>query len=228
MYEYQNYGRIGLTGAQTGGLVMKLAPSLAAIPVVGVFAAAGAELVGAMLSIFGNRYETSTGVRWLTQYYEKYVMGLNTRSDNTVNEGNVDAAQTWFSYVLGVPIYDKYRLGALMGYDTDANRSLNWTDEQKVQDYLKYDEAKGIDPAIVMQAVQIAKKLKWTDPLGGWASFPPAPSTIATTATETTNQAPAPSGAGSGTTNILGGDSKTLLIILAIAAGLYIAFDVDT
>ncbi len=221
MYLYQNYGKVGMTGAQTGGLIVKLAPTLAAIPVVGVFAAAGAELVGALLMIFGNRYETSTGVRWLTQYYEKYVMGMNTRSDNTVNEANVDAAQTWFSYVLGVPVYDKYRLGALMGYDTDGNHTLNWTDEQKVNDYMKYEEVQGIDRATVMQAVQIAKTLKWTDPLGSWANRTAAPSTIAPAQTESTNTPGAP--------NAVPDTNKNyLLILLAIAAAVYIVTDADT
>lgn len=158
---------------------MKLAPTLATIPVVGIFAAAGAELVGGILALFGNKYNTSTGVRWLTQYYEKYVLGMNTRSDNTVNEANVTKAQAWFSYVLGVPVYDKYRLGSLMGWDTDANMSRNWTDEQKLDDYLTYyPETSGVDRDTAMQAVQIAKKMKWADPLGSWAGFTAAPSVI--------------------------------------------------
>lgn len=192
-----NNGRvIGLTGQQTGVLITKLAPSLAAIPVVGIFAAAGAELVGAVLTLFGNKYDASTGVRWLTQYYEKYVLGLPTRSDNTVDANNIGKAQAWFYYVLGVPVYDKYRLGALMGSDPDNGTYLHWTDEQKVQDYLKYAETDGIDPAVVMQAVQIAKKMRWSDPPGSWAGFTPAPSLIDTTATESTQPG------GSTTTNV--------------------------
>lgn len=216
---------IGLTGAQTGGVIMKLAPTLATIPVVGIFAAAGAEVAGVILSIFGNKYSATTGVRWLTQYYEKYVLGMNTHSDNTVNEANVPKAQAWFSYVLGVPVWDKYRLGALMGYDTDANRSLNWTDEQKVTDYLKYEETAGIDPATVMQAVQIVKNMHWTDPLGSWAGFTAAPSVIETVATEGS-----PSGTIPGSTETSGGTGDNKKIIVAgvlIAAALILFSDAD-
>lgn len=220
---YTGNGRVvGMTQQQTGATIMKLAPALAAIPVVGVFAAAGAEIVGGILAIFGNKYNTSTGVRWLTQYYEKYVLGMDTHSDNTVNEANATKAQAWFSYVLGVPVYDKYRLGALMGYDTDGNRSLNWTDEEKVTDYLKYEETAGIDRDVVMQAVHIASKMRWTDPLGSWAGFTAAPSMIDNTQTEGS-----PSGGGSGTGASGNGEpdnKKKFMILGALALAAVILF----
>lgn len=214
---------IGLTGQQTGVLITKLAPALAAIPVVGIFASAGAELIGVALTLFGNKYDTSTGVRWLTQYYEKYVLGMNTRSDNTVDPNNVAKAQAWFYYVLGVPVYDKYRLGALMGSDPDNGTYLHWTDQEKVNDYLKYAETDGIDPAIVLQAVQIAKKMRWSDPPGAWANFVPAPSLIDTTATESTNTS---GGGGQTTTNNTGqpDDRKKYIVYGALALAAIILF----
>lgn len=125
------------TTAQTGQLIMKVAPSLAVVPVVGWIAAAGGELIGGFLSIFGNKYSTSDNVRWLTQKYEYYVLGeAGATSNHNVNEADTANAQKWFSYVLGVPIYDQYRYHALRGTSPVTGKSLNISREQRAQNYL--------------------------------------------------------------------------------------------
>lgn len=177
-----NQQQVGATQQQTGVQLMAVAPTLAAVPVVGWIAAAGAELVGVFLKVFGSNYSTSTGVRWLCQYYEKYVLGLNTRSDNTVNEANVPSAQKWFSYVLGVPIYDTYRFCALKGWDHNSETDLKISDQQRINNYLAFPDCASTDPKLVAQAVQIAKTLNWTDPLGSWKNRLPAPGLITSTA----------------------------------------------
>lgn len=177
-----NGAKIGDTAGDVGLSLQSIAPALATIPVVGQIAAIGVKLIGQIISMFGNNYHTSTGVRWLCQYYEKYVLGLNTRSDNTVNENNVPNAQSWFSYVLGVPIYDTYRFCALKGWDHNSESDLHNTDQQRINNYLAFPDCQGVNPQLVAAAVQIAKTLNWTDPLGSWKNRLPAPGVISTTA----------------------------------------------
>jgi hypothetical protein len=125
------------TTAQTGAMISKIAPALAVVPVVGWVAAAGGEVVGAFLQIFGNKYSTSDNVRWLTAKYQYYVLGdPSATSNHHVNEANTANAQKWFSYVLGVPIYDQYRYHALRGTSPTTGQSLNITRDQRAQNYL--------------------------------------------------------------------------------------------
>lgn len=178
---------IGATTVQTGQAIMKIAPSLAVVPVVGWIAAAGGEVVGAFLTIFGSNYSTSTGVRWLTQKYEYYVLGnANATSDNHVNEADTANAQKWFSTVLGVPIYDQYRYHALRGTSPTTGKSLNISRDQRAKNYLAsapdavqmgvtYDQAF----AATYPADQFKENgIDGNYPPGSWKNFTAAPALI--------------------------------------------------
>lgn len=175
------------TTAQTGQMIMKVAPTLAVVPVVGWIAGAGAEVVGAFLSIFGNSYSTSDNVRWLTQKYQYYVLGdASATSNHHVNEANTANAQKWFSYVLGVPIFDQYRYHALRGTSPVTGKSLNITRQQRAQNYLNSA------PDAVQAGVTIDQALAATYPAdqfgengidgnfppGSWKNFTAAPALI--------------------------------------------------
>lgn len=170
------------TGQQTGQVIMKVAPVLAYVPVVGWVATAAAEVVGFFLVCFGSKYSESTGVRWLTAFFETWVLGMAKHSDNKVNAANVKVAQNWFATVLGVPIYDKYRIHALMGTDPEGTKSLGLTQQQRAQKYLSFWDAvkAGVTYDQALAAVQRVDQLqmKWTDPPGAWHDFTAAPSTI--------------------------------------------------
>lgn len=119
-------GRIGNTEQTAGAVLQKIAPALAAIPVVGIFAAVGAEVAGTVLSIFGIKAHTmSSDVRGLWAYYQINVAGVNDTYGNlgnvNINQPQAAVAQAWFSQVLGVPIYDRQRFLVLAGrYPTDG------------------------------------------------------------------------------------------------------------
>jgi hypothetical protein len=170
------------TGQETGKVIMKIAPSLAVVPVVGYVAAAAGELVGFFLTCFGSKYSQSTGVRWLCSFFETKCLGMAKHSDNNVNAANIPVAQNWFATVLGVPVYDKYRIHALMGTDPEGTKSLGLTQDQRAQKYLSFWDAQkaGVTYAQALAAVQRvdALKMKWTDPPGAWHDFTAAPSTI--------------------------------------------------
>jgi hypothetical protein len=183
--------KIGATGQQTGQLLEKVSPALAVVPVVGWIAAAGGEVAGLFLSVFGSKYTESTQVRWLTCYYERMVLAIACQSDNTVNAADCTVAQQWASYVLGVPIYDQLRLHTLKGTNPDTAASLNQTYDTRAKNFLLYPDViqAGVTYAQAYQAAQISDQLSWTAPLGGWAAMTAAPSlvdnstTAATTAT---------------------------------------------
>lgn len=122
--------------------------------------------------LFGGGYQYSTGVRWLTSYYQYYVLGDGAvTSSNKVNEVYSPESQGWFALVLGVPVYDRYRLHALMGTEPSQGAPLGNSDEQRVQAYLSFPDGAAIDPKAVAQAVQIAKKFKWGTAPGSWKAF---------------------------------------------------------
>jgi hypothetical protein len=177
------------TGQETGQVIMKVAPVLAYIPVVGWIATAAAEVVGFFLVCFGSKYSESTGVRWLTAFFETWVLGMAKHSDNKVNAANVKVAQNWFATVLGVPIYDKYRIHALMGTDPEGTKSLGLTQEQRATKYLSFWDAKkanvSFDTALAAVKRVDELKMKWTDPPGAWHDFTPAPWTIVKDGTAT-------------------------------------------
>lgn len=129
-------------------------------------------------AIFGSKYSTSTGVRWLTQMYQYFVLGQgNVTSDNKVDEKQTEPAQMWFYGVLGVPVFDKYRWHALAGTDPDHDTNLNQSDSVKAINYMKYPEvqtwAKQVpDPnGAVMNAIQIVKNMNDRSPAGSWANM---------------------------------------------------------
>jgi hypothetical protein len=169
-----------MSTAATGQKIMAIAPTLAVIPVVGWIAAAAGTIVGLGLSLFGSKYNESTGVRWLVQKFEKYVLGANVSSDNGVNEADTANAQKWFSYVLGVPVYDQYRLHTLRGTDPTDGHYLNQTYLQRAQNYMKYPEAQAANVSIeqATEAAKIADRLNESQPAGSWAGFTAAPSVI--------------------------------------------------
>jgi hypothetical protein len=179
-------GMIGTT-AETGAAISKVAPALAVIPVVGWIAAAGGTLIGGFLQIFGNKYHTSTNVRWLTAKYQRYVLGDGSAtSDNHVNEGNTENAQKWFSYVLGVPIYDQLRYHALRGTSPTTGKSLNISRDQRAQNYLNSlnpQEKTAVTYAQALAATYPADQFKENGidgdyPPGSWKGFTAAPSLI--------------------------------------------------
>jgi hypothetical protein len=169
--------------AQTGALLEKISPALAVIPVVGWVAAAAGTVVGFFLNVFGSKYNTSTGVRYLDQRFEYYVLGLKgSTNDRNVNEANVPNAQKWFSYITGVPIYDQYRYHGLRGSDPSTGRYIpGITRAQRAQNYINslspqekavvtYDEA--------LAATYNADQFDETLPPGSWKGFTVAPSLI--------------------------------------------------
>jgi hypothetical protein len=178
------------TGQATGQVIMKVAPVLAYVPVVGWIAAAAGEVIGFFLVCFGSKYTESTGVRWLTSFYEDKVLNLGKHSDNKVNQANIVASQNWFAAVTGVPIYDKYRIHALMGTDPEGTKNLGLTQEQRANKYLGFWDAKkaGVTYPQALAAVQRvdALNMKWTDPGGAWHDFTAAPATIDNSGNATT------------------------------------------
>jgi hypothetical protein len=165
---------------QTGALIQKVSPALAVVPVVGWVAAAAGEVIGFFLIAFGSKYSQSTGVRWLDQLFEYYVLGLPTHSDNKVNEANVPNAQKWFSYVLGVPIYDRYRFDDLKGVKYGSAESLHQTYAQRADEYLKNQDVidAGVTRDQAIQAAIITDQLDYGAPQGGWKNQLAAPSLV--------------------------------------------------
>jgi hypothetical protein len=130
-------------------------------------------ITGLFKGIFGGGYQTTTGPRWLAAWYKHYVLGQKCESPTKcVGDADVPPAQAWFTAVTGVPIYDRYRLAALQGWDLQNDRALNNTDAQRVDDYMRLGPLEAsVDPSIVMSAVQIAKNLQHHAPVGSWAAY---------------------------------------------------------
>jgi hypothetical protein len=181
---------MGATGQQTGQTIMKLAPALSEVPVAALIV----EGVGVALDLFGSKYTTSTQVRWLTCYYERMVLATPCQSDNTVNAADSVPAQTWASYVLGVPIYDQLRLHTLKGTNPDTGATLNQSYDTRANNYLTYPDAiaAGVTYQQALEAAMLSDKLSWTAPLGGWANMTAAPALIDNSATVTLQAAATP------------------------------------
>lgn len=193
--------RIGaLSTSQTGAVLLSIdgtvAAYLATLPVVGWVAEVGVAVVAVValfLNIFGSKYTESTGVRWLTQYYERWVLGMNVNSDNQVSQADTANAQKWFTYVLGVPIYDQYRVHALWGTSPVDNSLLNQTRQQRAEAFMAFPEIKNNTTTTLAHAIAatyIADQMQVTDPPGGWKNLSVAPWLIAPPAGEVvvTNQ----------------------------------------
>jgi hypothetical protein len=174
---------VGATTSQIGAGMMKVAPALSAVPV----AALAVEVVGLALNFFGSKYTTSNDVRWLTQKYQYYVLGDGSATSNhNVNEGYTQAAQKWFSYVLGVPVFDQLRYHALRGTSPVTGRTLNLTRQQRAQNYLTSA------PDAVQQGYTLQDAINATYPAdrfgennidgnfppGSWKNFPIAPALV--------------------------------------------------
>lgn len=204
------------TGTGTGGA--------GALDIASTVASMLPGLVAFFKGIFGN-YTYTTGVRWLTQQYQYYVLGqanaTGTHTSTGVNEKYTPEAQAWFTAVLGVPIYDRERLHALMGTRVSDGANLNQTDQQRVDSYLRpaWTDTQGEDPARVMRAVQIAKQFRWGAAPGSWAKYG-----IPADPPEVTNQQ---SGSGGGLT--AGGEPNYSLWagVAAVGLALYLMYDSD-
>lgn len=127
----------------------------------------------AFSGLFGDGI--SNEVRWLAQIYEFYVKGNPSATSRTkANPALAPEAQAWFSAVLGVPIYDRLRLTALMGWDVNTAAYIpGITDAQKINNY-KNMGADTMDVPIeaIAKAVEIAKQFKfYPQTPGSWAKF---------------------------------------------------------
>jgi hypothetical protein len=100
---------------QVGQLLVSVSKGVATIPVVGWIGGAVTALAGTLLSVFGKRFEYTEGVRVLVEKYMFKVLGYDIHDPDKVDESLTQQAQAWFSLVLGVPIYDSWRVAALMG-----------------------------------------------------------------------------------------------------------------
>jgi hypothetical protein len=173
---------VGATTSQTGAQIMKIAPALAVVPVVGWIAGAAAEVIGGIVSIVGSKWNQSPDVRWLVQLYEYYAKGnAGATSDNKVSETDTQPAQAWFSVVLGVPIGGRKDFNILQSGDGNTNTPTNQTDVQRAQNYLNW---KGLAGQVSLQdatnAADIAATMNPSKfPVGGWASRTAAPWVIA-------------------------------------------------
>jgi hypothetical protein len=170
-------GRIG-SQVTTGQTIMKVSGALAPIPVVGWIGAAAGEVVGSLLVIFGKATSLSSGVDKLIERFQYLVLGQNVTSWEKVNEQYAAIAQQWFSFVLGVPVYDVYRFYALKGIDPNSLKSYGYTYQQRAQNYfLSAPEVNGIvsiDQAI--QAAHITDGMQvYPGLMGSWANMTAAP-----------------------------------------------------
>jgi hypothetical protein len=185
-------GHIGATTAQTGQTIMKLAPALAVVPVVGWIGGAAAEIVGGIVSIVGSKWNQSPDVRWLIQLYEYYALGkASVTSDSKIlTENDTQPAQAFFSVVLGVPIGGRKDFNILQSGDGNTNTPTTQTAAQRAQNYLIWkglqNSAVTIDMATA--AANIAATMNPNGvPAGGWSTRVPAPSTIDQTAATSPN-----------------------------------------
>jgi hypothetical protein len=166
---------VGATGSATvqniGGAIMAVAPALVLVVPVGTIVAVALEVVGGLMKIVGgllNNYKTTSSVRWLTQLYQKYVLGQNVNGSQEVNENYTLAAQSWFSIALGVPIYDRYRFNSIKG------AVPGWTKQQAITDFLHYPDTRNLPLDAVSHAYDIAQTMNLADGPGAWANFAPA------------------------------------------------------
>lgn len=182
-------------------------------------------LVQTFQMVFGSGYKTSTGVRWLTYFYQRSV--LNQITDfKKVNEGLTGDAQTWFYGVLGVPIYDKFRYHVLSGTSDSTGWRLNPfpSDDARAKKYLQFEEVVnyGVTYADALAAAKIAAALPLrAGDLGLWRNVTLSPSFLQKMQAQaqgvtqvqqqaTINPAVVPSGA-----QIIPGISNTVLIAAA-------------
>lgn len=180
-----NNNAVGSSTAQTGQLIMKVAPTLAAVPVVGWIAGAAGTIVGGIISVIGSKWNQSPDVRWLIQLYQFYVLNQpGVTSDNKTTESLSQQAQAFFSVVLGVPIGGRKDFNILQSGDGNTNTPTNQTSAQRAANYIAWKGLQGkIDPAQAQEAAEIAATLNPQKfKAGGWAGLTAAPSVIDYTA----------------------------------------------
>ena len=188
--------RMGLTTSATGAIIMKVAPDLAVIPVVGWIAAGAGEVIGAALEIFGNKSTLSSGQRWLIQDYQYYVLGEQVRGLKHESDSYMAACNAWFSLVLGVPIASENDILALNGNNNNAGSAASWKPSkipygQRADKYMGQGIASqyNVPYASALQAAQLIDNLPMNQVKGGWADALAAP-TVAIVGT--TQQLPYP------------------------------------
>lgn len=185
------------TTSAISSTLLAISPALAAVPVVGWAAAAGGEVVGLALSLFGSGYTQQASVRWLIQLYQYYVLGQTGITATNANQSLAATAISWFSHVLGVPVLDRTMFDLLKGYQYAVDISNNYTLDQRVKGYLSHTSTQGVTYAQALQAVKIADTMNYHSPAGSWRNMTAAPSLIqspnlppgTTLAPGTTNQA---------------------------------------
>lgn len=203
-----------------GNTFVAVAPVLAAIPAVGPLVAGAVSVVGKVINIIGGlfpNWQNSTGVRWLIQLYQYYVLGqCNVTSDNHVDEKYMQEAHTWFAIATGIPVFDRYRWDALKGYKYGANQSLNETFAQRIAAYQAFPDSAGVPYDAIAHAVNVVDAISYNDPCGGWADIKPAnvqlTADLSNPVTTSSGAVTTPESASSS------GGSNTGLIVLAVAA----------
>jgi hypothetical protein len=140
------------TGSKIGSGLLAVTPALATIPVVGWIAGAATGIIGGLLKAFGGKKEPeSTQVRDLVKHYRINVKAMDggpKSNSKNVTVAEADEAQSWFSVVTGVPIYDMLRINALNKLPTSA----------AVAAYKEFPESAGISDANIIQAANIVNQ----------------------------------------------------------------------
>lgn len=157
------------------GLVT-VSAALVEVPVAAAIVAAVGLLTTLVGSVFGNKWHTSTQVRWLLKHFQYSVLGqANVTSDNKVDETLLQDALNWFTAVLGVPIYDDDRLQVLAGNDYEGNYLNNSYDERAAK-YLEFWDAQreGVTMARAVEAAKAADylRIKYPEGPGAWNAAP--------------------------------------------------------
>lgn len=121
---------VGATTAQTGQMIQKISPALAAVPVVGWIGAGVGAVLGGALALFGDKFTQGPDIRWLIQGFEFYVKGIaSATSDNHIqSESDNEKQQTWgwFSAVTGVPVFSQSAFNSLStGHEGGKFTGLN-------------------------------------------------------------------------------------------------------
>jgi hypothetical protein len=170
---------IGATTSQTGAMIEKFSPTLAAIPVVGWVGAAVGVAFGAILNIFGDKFVQGPDIRWLIQLYQYYVLKqANVQSDNMVNEALKLDAWKWFSLVCGVPVFARSFWNCLHdGHEEGKYTGLDAAGRAAVYVRITGNPGKAT-MAQITSAATIAASFSYKAPAGGWANATIAPDLI--------------------------------------------------
>ena len=175
--------------ALAGNAISSAGGVIAAAGSAGIITAPVAAVVGGIVALvgglvtlagklFGNKWHQSSGVRWLLQKYQYFVLGdTSATSSNHVNEALLQDAYNWWTAVLGVPIYDKYRYHALAGEWPDSGKMIEprQTYSQRAAAYMAFPEAANVSFDNAVLAAKLADQFDESLPAGGWQNFEIAP-----------------------------------------------------